>query len=224
MSDTYLSKYDLKGNLITKFLIAADLGGLNDTPWGIETDGNIFAIVIDQTPSIGNSRIYLVNKKGAHVKVVNAPSSPAYGITTDRKNWIIADNGPQLLVADKKFATVSGVATTSTYIAMTHNGKNILAVPRGAATLHVLNPRDYAIAHTITMPFQLGGIANVHDRLAAVDAGGLALYYFDYSGNQIKGIAFGAPANEFYQDLCHDGEFLWILSYVIPDVDPPKDE
>lgn len=220
---TYLSKFDLKGNLIWKFLVAADLGSLGDTPFGIETDGNIFAIVINQVGSIGVTRIYFVNKKGQQIRIVNAPSAVTYGVTTDRNKWIFND-ATNIKETDKKLNLKRTAAVTKTYLATTHNGKNIIAAPNAAAALDLLDPKTYSIAQTITMGFALAGVAHVGNRLAVIDSGGTALYYYSYAGQQIKGYALPGPPGELYRDLCHDGEFLWILSYTIPDIDPPKDE
>jgi hypothetical protein len=222
MADTNLTQFDFNGNIISDFPgIVGDTGGLTDNPYGIETDGVYLYIVIDQSLVTGFSTVYQFTKKGGLIRVFNPPVSSTYGITFNGKDLIFSDVTPAYRILDRAGTEVSNAAASSTFIALTHNGKSIIAAAPGLGNnLTVVNAKDFTVEKTIPISITPLGVCDFGGRLAVIDQSSINLYYYNYDGTQTHpAIALDVPGGtRGYRDLCHDGLNFWATSFAITDV------
>lgn len=208
--DLNLHKIDLKGNLIVEYIGIVNTAA-NSRPFGIETDGNYFWITYGETSVVMD--VYVINKKGQVVKSFTAPGVKTLGVTTNGKDLIFSDTASNFNVTDKvgnqvKSITLAGAAP----LACSFTGQDILCCDSVGAKVYLVDQKTKTTKKTIPIATVVTGICALHDRFAVIDA--TKMTYYTYKGNVIKGSIALPTAGGIYvfQDLCHDRDFLWLIS------------
>ncbi len=205
-----LHKLDLKGNLIVQYLGIVNTAA-NSTPVGIETDGNYFWITYGETNVVMS--VYVINKKGQIVKSYAAPNTKTYGITSNGKDLLFADSAANLTTTDKKGNQIKSITVAGTAIRTgTFTGQDSLWCDNVGTKVYLVDQKNRVIKKSITIATKVTGICALHNSFATIDA--TKLTYYAYTGSVIKGsIALPTGGGIYtFKDLCHDRDFLWMIS------------